>query len=214
MTKLNIVTETDLQNYKKQNAKIHSMMGIIFISWEDEDGRFHRLNGPAVIMATESGVILSQEWFRRDELHRVDGPARVYTDELGRLQREEWFLNGIRGRKHNMPCVIEYYKNGSQWLVAHKRQGDSYKASLLRPDGSLSGEAWGSSEMFSEIGEIDFEALNRSSGPAVITYDNHGRILSEEWWKNGKCGREQFSGHLVMKWEMKVRQHRAVRAVI
>ena len=48
-----------------------------------EDGRLHRLDGPAVIH--DSGY---QAWWVDGHLHRLDGPARFWADGS-----QEWYVN-------------------------------------------------------------------------------------------------------------------------
>lgn len=53
--------------------------------WYDEDGKFHREDGPAVILSNGAKF-----WYKNGKLHREDGPACEYADGT-----KEWLLNGI-----------------------------------------------------------------------------------------------------------------------
>jgi len=55
--------------------------------WEDKLGRYHRLNGPAVIFRDGD-----MHWYRHGVIHRDDGPA-VEWPEIG---IEEWYKDGVR----------------------------------------------------------------------------------------------------------------------
>lgn len=51
-----------------------------------QDGRLHRVGGPAIVHADGSA-----EWYRDGWLHREDGPAIVRPGG-----HEEWYLHGQR----------------------------------------------------------------------------------------------------------------------
>jgi hypothetical protein len=53
--------------------------------WRNKEGKFHRLDGPAI-----EYVSGSKEWYQYGLLHRSDGPAREFT-----RGRKEWWLNDI-----------------------------------------------------------------------------------------------------------------------
>jgi len=50
--------------------------------WTRKDGKFHRLDGPAV--EYNNG---HKEWYQNGKLHRLDGPAVEYVDG-----RKEWWI--------------------------------------------------------------------------------------------------------------------------
>lgn len=87
------------------------------------NGRFHRLDGPAVVDYYEDGVKVAYEawwsngkqhcrdrpaivnyyedgtveyegWYRDDKLHREDGPAVTACHRDGSVKYQEWWLNG------------------------------------------------------------------------------------------------------------------------
>jgi hypothetical protein len=57
--------------------------------WRDEQGRRHRVDGPAVIWSDGT-----QEWWREGRLHRDGDPAIVYPDH----RPPEYYLRGERVR--------------------------------------------------------------------------------------------------------------------
>ena len=81
--------------------------------YKDSEGRYHRVDGPAVIWP--SGT---QEWRINGKLHRENGPAVIYVD--GML---EWYINNGRHREDG-PAVI--HADGSQeWWLNGKRHRDN-----------------------------------------------------------------------------------------
>ena len=54
--------------------------------WRDKGGKFHRINGPAVIW--EDGYTF---WCRHGQLHRADGPA---VEKVPDEEEEEWYKDG------------------------------------------------------------------------------------------------------------------------
>ena len=144
-----------------------------------KDGKYHRLDGPAVIYPDGT-----EEWCQNGDLHRDnDLPARTYPSGGGK----EWYKNGYRHREDG-PAIIyadgqkEWYLNGK----LHRLDGPA----IIHPDG---GEAWylngkehredgpaikrsNGTEEWYKNGE-----LHRDDGPAVIWRDG-----CEFWWKNGR----------------------------
>jgi hypothetical protein len=53
--------------------------------WYNEEGKYHREDGPAVEYTDGSKL-----WFRDGKLHREDGPATEYSDG-----EKYWYLNGV-----------------------------------------------------------------------------------------------------------------------
>jgi hypothetical protein len=52
--------------------------------WYDENGQYHRIDGPAVLEV--SGI---QIWCINGKAHRTDGPAYIRLDG-----EQEWWVNG------------------------------------------------------------------------------------------------------------------------
>jgi hypothetical protein len=84
--------------------------------WMNEDGVFHREDGPAVVWYYYNGQIERERWLINGETHRIDGPAFInysikgtiiseqysIMSELNWLSKEEW---------EQLPEVIEYKLN-------------------------------------------------------------------------------------------------------
>jgi len=69
-----IIKETDFVIFYSEQHQV----------WENGEGEYHRLGGPAVIHP--EGY---QAWYLKGKCHRVDGPAVVHPDGS-----QEWYLNG------------------------------------------------------------------------------------------------------------------------
>lgn len=66
------------------------MESLIRIDWLD-NGTRHREDGPGVIFLTESGDVLSENYYQHNQAHRVGGPAIVEYD----TGKERFFLKGV-----------------------------------------------------------------------------------------------------------------------
>jgi hypothetical protein len=54
--------------------EIEPRPGVICEEWRRQDGKLHRLNGPARIRRhPHTGVVISEEWFKNGLRHRADG---------------------------------------------------------------------------------------------------------------------------------------------
>ncbi len=93
------------------------------IEYVDDDGEFHRDDGPAII--TSGG---EQEWYQHGKLHRDGGPAVIKPDGS-----EEWYQHGKLHRDGG-PAVIG--PNGSEDWFQHDE--------LHRDDGPA--EIWNNGE--------------------------------------------------------------------
>ncbi len=83
------VTDSGTQEWR-QNGKLHRLDGPAVTTaagtqvWRKE-GQLHRLDGPAVVFAN-GGL----EWRQEDLLHRLDGPAIVRANGT-----QMWYINGV-----------------------------------------------------------------------------------------------------------------------
>jgi hypothetical protein len=73
--------------------------------WRNEQGFFHREDGPAYEQA--AGI---KFWYIHGQLHREDGPAVEYING-----HKEWWVNGFRHREDGP--AVEYYDGSKQWMV-------------------------------------------------------------------------------------------------
>ena len=70
-----------------------------------KNGKYHRIDGPAVIYKNE------EWWYQNGKIHRYDGPALRYKEN------REWYQNGKRHRLDG-PAVMRtdgyecWYQNG------------------------------------------------------------------------------------------------------
>jgi hypothetical protein len=54
--------------------------------WYNEDGVYHRNDGPAIKDADGAKF-----WYQNGKCHRIDGPAAIYTDG-----RKKWYIEGLK----------------------------------------------------------------------------------------------------------------------
>lgn len=65
-------------------------------SWHDENGKVHRVNGPASLSYDiETGIAVREAWMRHGRLHRTDGPALISRDgATSRVISSTWYIDG------------------------------------------------------------------------------------------------------------------------
>ena len=105
------------------------------VRYYNEEGRLHRLDGPAIEYA--SGT---KAWYVNGKRHRLDGPAVVWGNN------KVWYVNGkqhrldgpavefsdggkvwyVHGKRHRLDGpAIEYANGDKEWWVNGKRIGKS-----------------------------------------------------------------------------------------
>ena len=77
--------------------------------WRNENGQFHREDGPAVIYPNGDKF-----WCINDQYHREDGPAIIYENGT-----QIWWINGKLNREDG-PAII-YFDGPKEWWVNGKR---------------------------------------------------------------------------------------------
>jgi len=81
--------------------------------WYNEAGELHRDNGPAVIMYSQSGAKIFEEWRKNGLIWRKDGPAIVEYFESGEKASESWFNNKGKIHREGAPAYIKYERDGT-----------------------------------------------------------------------------------------------------
>ena len=84
--------------------------------WWKLNGKYHRVDGPAVIYYYESNEILSEYWHINGGRHRIDAPALTHYYKSGNIEREVWCFNG---EIHNIegPAYICYCDDVAYLLI-------------------------------------------------------------------------------------------------
>ena len=63
--------------------------------WVDENGEYHRLDGPALIHPNGA-----QYWYKNGKRHREDGPAEILPYESALYHKYKWWLNGHKYKSY------------------------------------------------------------------------------------------------------------------
>jgi hypothetical protein len=71
---------------EEQDGKVRKFVPEAGVHYRNEDGQYHREDGPALIH--KSG---NKHWYINGQLHRDDGPAIEYANGT-----REWYINGVR----------------------------------------------------------------------------------------------------------------------
>jgi hypothetical protein len=137
----------------------------------------HREDGPALVVTTLSGRVISEAWHRRGQAHREDGPAYLSYDDEGALIDIYYLLNGQLNRADGPACVhaesgevrFEEWNNGR----GHHRIGGP-AITKVAADGTVT-----------ESYYVE-DRLHREDGPAIIYRNAAGEITASEHWLEGK----------------------------
>jgi hypothetical protein len=158
--------------------------------WKDNKGRYHRLDGPALIYPNGA-----EYWYKHGKKHRLDGPA--HTTHNG---DEHWYVEGLPHREGG-PAITR--KDGSQewWLNGIRHRGDGGPAyddgenqtwyvmgELHRLDGPAAVYANGTKEWY-QNGD-----LHREDGPAIMRYDG-----KNSWYIKGESYTEEEFNEYINK---------------
>jgi len=186
-----------------QNGKGHRDGNPAIIQYDESGGvvaKMWVLNGdlhrdddlPAMVVYRSDGQISREVWCQHDNVHRDgDRPAEIkYYDtrlydglEGPQVSIQAWARDGEPYRDNGLPEAMEYSENGQlqaeRWFSRH-RAGCELPAAILY-EKSKKCVIWKN-----EDGEIhrDFDL------PAVIIYDEAGRVGIEQWSVKGRVHRE------------------------
>jgi len=67
----------------------------------------------------EDGSKNSEYWYQNGKLHRLDGPAAIYYDNSSNKLSESWYQNGQLHRLDG-PAVIDYYTCENYYYINGK----------------------------------------------------------------------------------------------
>lgn len=116
--------------------------------WKNEDGKLHRLDGPAIEYANGD-----KSWYVNGERHRTDGPAIEWTDGYnewhvnGKLHRldgpaiewtketkgaKHWYVNGERHRTDG-PAIVHADGNKSWWVDGNQLSESEFNYRVGKP---------------------------------------------------------------------------------
>jgi hypothetical protein len=145
-----------------------------------QDGKHHRLDGPAVIeKETIYGHPVDEErWYLEDQLHRIDGPAIVRADGSS-----EWYLDGKRHRD-NGPAIVHANGTKEEWKNGKFVRYLNGPIFLKRPAIPFQVTENGITE-WKVLGSDGKLILHRVDGPAVEHPNG-----AKEWYFNGEIHRE------------------------
>lgn len=68
--------------------------GYLHKIWTNNNGDYHRVDGPAYIVYHENGGLASEEYFINGNIHRKDGPAFISYREDGKVANYIYYIGG------------------------------------------------------------------------------------------------------------------------
>ena len=99
--------------------------------WRNDEGRRHRLDGPAIEWTDGD-----KEWWLNGRLHRLKGPAIEYNDAIKWTDGyREWWLNGKRHRLDGP--AIERFNGYKEWWINGSQHSEEEWFNLLTEDEKL-----------------------------------------------------------------------------
>ena len=111
------ITKPDLIEWFNENGEFHRLDGPAR-EWPDgtkrwyQMGKLHRLDGPAIEYPDGT-----KQWYQNDQLHRLDGPAFEWSDGS-----EEWYQ---WGKPHRLDGPAREWLDGTkQWWIEGKKYSE------------------------------------------------------------------------------------------
>ena len=188
-------------------------------TWLDENGEFHRLDGPAWVRS--DGYI---KWFSHGQLHRENGPAKIFPlSYSGNSKGTEFWFHFGKLHREDGPAVIKsdgttkWYRNS----LLHREAGPAIEWPSGVKEWWLNGRRHRLNGPAVEGGKsIQWYLhgkLHRSDGPAVVTelsytpqatdtYKGFYEPGATEWWWKGE--RHRNDGPALIKQDGSARWYR------
>jgi hypothetical protein len=72
--------------------------------WYDDDGNYHREDGPSIIYNIGSCF-----WYNHGKCHRLDGPAKIYSDtkDHSMIWLKQWYVEGIQYSEEEFLRIVK-----------------------------------------------------------------------------------------------------------
>ena len=191
------------------------------IFYKNENGEYHRTDGPAIERSDGS-----KYWYLNGKRHRTNGPAVEYNNGT-----KEWWINGERHRTDGP--AIEYSDGSKYWYLngkVHRTDGPAVELSNGTKEWWINGERHRTDGPAVECNNgTNYWYLNgkkhRADGPAVewddgtkfwwLNGERHrtdGPAIEwsdgdKSWWINGEhLTKEEFKNHELHKSSLKVKK--------
>ncbi|MHC2435336.1 hypothetical protein [Bradyrhizobium sp. USDA 4451] len=207
--------------------KIDLETGVIYSEeyWSGTDRHRKEADGPAVIHRnSQTGELMQEVYYLRGKRHRIEGPALVKRDlhERGIL-RELWYREGKQvcdsadgseqigeSNPEIGSSVDDGLKGKPQCRLVQKI---ALKTGILYSEEYFSGSTRHREETDGpamirwdeKTGVVGMERyyrrskLHRKEGPALILYNDDGKICREEYYREGKLHRDPAEGPAVIE---------------
>lgn len=76
--------------------------GYLYRAWTNEEGCFHRDDGPAKICYYPDESVKYEIFLLNNRVHRIDGPAWISYSKSGLINSELYYINGAYLGKDNV----------------------------------------------------------------------------------------------------------------
>lgn len=186
MTKIN--PNKIKESFIDENGKYHREDGPAVTKHGGEQrwyrhGKLHRDGGPALISPIEGTDKMFEEWYQNGKIHREDGPARIDPT------RHEWYRKGVIHRE-NGPAVSKWFRLDKGVVGPLQEEQWWTRGRYGRADGpsTITYSYNAPNRVFEELWASKGEK-HRTDGPAYVRYDDEGRVVKEQWCQEGKLHR-------------------------
>ena len=149
-------------------------------TWRNSEGDLFRMNGPATIQSYSNGYRY-EFWYQiPKKVHRENEPAVLeYINDV--LITQTWYTDGVIYNPTGGPSRIQFF-----YEIRNKDYKD-YNFELfsligIRNTNIIRGKIWSNNIGF---------AHRDDNLPALINYDENGKVIKNQWCINGRLIREE-----------------------
>jgi len=144
-------------------------------TWEKQ-GKFHREDGPAIIVHSYGRQITTKNWCLNGRPIRGDEPSTILIDHCNKQYLKKWELPM---NDPELPTMVLYNNDGAvlkeTWEVPLDKDGEGYMINRLVQTVMLQ-------KVYNQAGELSVEIKNVGSGYTVDIYATEtGEILERKF---------------------------------
>jgi hypothetical protein len=174
-------------------------------AWDKSDKNLTEYMENARYYDVEGEDRIENEWWKRDSTEDRPQIVKRFDNRENRISEEIWVRNHTTSRTKDRPAKIRYFDTAAHGVSEEEWQydGKPYRVGdrptkvvyyqtetgrvVKREEWYKATDSWSNNHI-----------LHRATGPAVISYDINGEVLSTQWFIDGKessemqCSREML----------------------
>ena len=152
-------------------------------NWIDDNGRTHRLDGPAVTFGNSG----EQQWWCHGKVHRVDGPAIIRPCHDGSGNVIYMWYNDNQLHRDDGPAIVSpttngvyYYRGNIMGAEAYWNRGREEIAAKIQPMSATDFIRW-CSNIYNDVSPCDIDFLNRNMMEIFVRKINSLNFNNDEY---------------------------------